>query len=175
MAFDFKKLLLASVLPLGIGVVLVILAEILLTLSLIITDSNAETIDLVSTAYSFFMIPLFLALYLWCGLRAVKRFNFDAVGAGWVTAFTYFVTGLFNLFLNVIIQAVIVSRDIAGSGVGAAESVLASSLFGGITGLSGVGLSAFCGIAIIIFGTMTNFVVGGTGALYAIKKSSRYE
>ena len=175
MAIDFRKLLLASVLPMGIGVVLVILGEILLTLSLVITDANADTVDLISSAYSFLMVPAFFALYFWCGMRSVKRFGFDAVGSGLVTALAYFVTGLINLFLNVIIQAVIVSRDIVGSGVGSAESALASSLFGGLVGLSGVGLSAFCGIALIIFGTMTNFVVGGAGAIFVLGKSAKFE
>lgn len=175
MALDYKRLLLASILPMGIGIVLVVLGEILSTLSLLITDSNAATMDTVSTAYSFLMIPIFFALYFWSGMRAVKRYSFDAVGAGSVTALAYFVAGFVNLALNVIIQAVIVSRDIVGSGVGAAESVLAASLFGGLVGLSGVGLSAFCGIALILFGTMTNFVVGGSGALYALKRSSRYD
>jgi hypothetical protein len=171
MAFDFRKLLMASVLVMGIGTVLVIIQEILATLSLVMTDSNAATVDLIGTAFSVLMVPVFFALYLWCGIRAAKKYGFDAVGAGWVCAFSYFVTSIVHLILNLILNLVIVSKAISGSGVGSAEAALAASLFGGIVGLSGVGLSAFCGLALIIFGTMTNFVVGGTGAILVLRKN----
>jgi hypothetical protein len=173
MALDFRKLLMASILVMGIGVILVIVEEILTALSLVVTDANADTVDLIATAFSVLMLPVFLVLYLWCGMRAAKRYGFDAVGAGWVTAFSYFVTSLVHLVLNLLLNLVIVSKAIAGSGVGSAESVLAASLFGGVVGLSGVGLAAFCGIALIFFGTMMNFVVGGTGAIFVLKKSMR--
>jgi hypothetical protein len=173
MGFDFRKLLMASILVTGIGVVLVIIQEILATLSLVMTDSNAATVDMIATAFAVLMLPVFFVLYLWCGMRAAKRYGFDAVGAGWVTAFSYFLASLVHLVLNLLLNLVIVSKAIAGSGVGSAESALAASLFGGIVGLSGVGLSAFCGIALIFFGTMMNFVVGGTGAILVLRKSIR--
>ncbi|HSB47489.1 MAG TPA: hypothetical protein VLD37_05725 [Candidatus Bilamarchaeum sp.] len=175
MSFDFKKLLMASILVMGIGVVLVIVGEILATLSLVVTGENAGTFDTISTVYSVLMIPVFFILYFWCGMRAAKRYNFDPVGSGWVTAFSYFITSLVHLVLNLLLNLVIVSKAIAGSGVGSAESVLASSLFGGVVGLSGVGLSAFCGIALIFFGTMMNFVVGGSGAIFVLRKTNKYD
>jgi len=49
---------------------------------------------------------------------------------------------------------------------------LASSLFGGAIGLSGIALSAVCGIGMLAVGVMINFVIGGFGALFALRKSS---
>jgi hypothetical protein len=40
-------------------------------------------------------------------------------------------------------------------------------------GMKGVGLSAVCGIGILLFGTVINFVVGGFGGIFALSGSRR--
>jgi hypothetical protein len=169
--FDFKKLALASLLTIGIGTVLIILAMILQLLSLVITDANNATIDLVSMAYSVFLFPVFLVLFFWTGMRGAKNYGFDAVGAGAVTSVSYFVIGAIELVLKMLLAVIVVSRPMGGAGLTSPEMALASSLFGGAIGLSGIALSAVCGIGILAIGVMLNFVIGGFGALFALRKS----
>ncbi len=170
-SFDIKKMLLASLLTIGIGVVLVILSVILELLSLVITDQNAGLVDMVNTGYLLVLFPIFLALYFWTGMRAVQNFQFDAVSAGAVAAFSYIVTALIELVLEIVLAVIIVSRPVGGVGFGSTEMVLATSLFGGMMGLSGVALSAVCGIGMVAIGALMNFVIGGFGALFALRKS----
>ena len=168
---DVKKILYASFITIGIGVVLVIISLILELLTFVITDSNSE---LVSLAYMIFLIilyPVFLGLFLWTGYRAAKSFSFDAVGAGGVSAFSYFVIGIVELVLQTILAAIIVTKPMGVGTFGSPQMALASSLFGGIVGMKGLALSAVCGIGILILGAMINFVLGGFGALFALRKS----
>ncbi|MDD5171987.1 MAG: hypothetical protein PHF60_03035 [Candidatus ainarchaeum sp.] len=171
--FDFKKMMLSSLLVIGIGLVLVILSVILRLLSMVITDPNlVGIIDIVGLAYTILMYPLFLGIYFWTGMRAAKAYGFDAVGAGLVTAFSYFVIACANLALNLILTLVGVAGPLESSGFGTLESSLMASLFEGMTGLKGVGLTALCGAGVIVFGIMINFVVGGFGGLFALRKYS---
>ncbi len=170
--FDFKKLLVASFLSIAGGLVLAFISIILQLLSLAISDSTGEIIDLASSAYAIVLFPIFLVLFFWTGMRAAKNYQFDLVGAGGVAAFSYFVVGFVERLLNIVLAVVVVSRPLGGTGFGSTEMVLASSLFGGMTGLSGVALSALCGFGMLAIGSTINFVVGGFGALFALRKSS---
>jgi hypothetical protein len=171
--FDFKKMMLSSLLVIGIGLVLVILSVILRLLTMVISDQGLMGIvDIVALAYALLMYPLFLAIYFWAGLRAAKAYGFDAVGAGIVSAFSYFVIACANLVLNLILTLVGVSGSLESTGFGTLESSLMASLFGGTAGLKGVGLTAVCGFGLIISGVMINFVVGGFGGLFALRKYS---
>ncbi len=170
MHVDVKKIALSSAVIIATGVVLVVLSLILQLLSLLINDSNGSIIDTVNAVYSIVLLPVFCGLYFWAGMRAVKKYGMDSVGAGLVAAFSYFVIASVRLLLNLILTFVVVSRLVDGSGFGSTESVVAASIFGGTAGLSGVGLSAVCGIGIILFGTMVNFVVGGSGGLFALRR-----
>ncbi len=170
-SFDYRRFILASALVIIIGIVLVILSLILQLLSVVVTDSNAATIEAVSSIYSLAMIPIFLVLFFWSGMRAAKRYGFDAVGGASVAAFSYVVIGLVQLVLNLLLSVVVISKGIAAPGFGSAEAALVASLFSGASGLSGIGLSAVCGLGIIITGAVVNFVVGGAGALFALRKT----
>ena len=170
-AFDVRRFVLASALIIIIGIVLVILGTILQLLGVVITGSNSATLELISMAYSVLMLPAFLLLFFWSGMRAARRYNFDAVGAAGVAAFSYVVIAIVQLVLNIILSVVFVSKGIAAPGVGSAEAALAASLFSGASGLNGIGLSAVCGVGVIITGAMINFVIGGAGALFALRKS----
>lgn len=170
-SFDYRRFILASALVIIIGIVLVILGMILQLLSVVMSQSDAATVEMVSSVYSVVMIPVFLALFFWSGMRAAKRYGFDAVGGASVAAFSYVVIGLIQLVLNLILSVVVISKGIAAPGFGSAEAALVASLFSGASGLSGIGLSAVCGIGIIVTGAVINFVVGGAGALFALRKT----
>ena len=128
--------------------------------------------DLISTIYAFLLYPLLFALYLWAGVRAVRKYNFDAIGAGIVAAFSQFITGFIQIAIGVILSIVILSRFSTGSGFATPESVVAAALFSNVSGMQGVGLSAICGMGMLIFGTVVNFVVGGFGGLVALAKTN---
>ncbi len=170
-SFDFKRFLLASALVVIVGVVLVIIGTILQLLGVVITDANASTVQLISSVFAVAEIPLFLILFFWSGMRAAKAFSFDAVGAASVTAFSYAIIAVIQLVLDILLSIIVVSKGIATPGFGSAEAALAASLFSGASGLSGIGLSAVCGVGVIVIGALINFVIGGAGALFALRKT----
>jgi hypothetical protein len=171
-SIDFRRIVLAGFLTMGAGIALVVLSTILQLLSLAISDGNEELIDTIYSAYLLLLYPVFFGLYFWTGMRAVKRFGFDAVGAATVVTLSHVVVGLVKLVLNLLLAIIVVSRPFEGGGVGSTEAAVAASLFGGAVGLSGVGLSAVCGIGLLLIGASINFVVGGFGALYALRRSA---
>src|SRR5512135_2031112 len=130
-SFDYRRFILSSALVIIIGIVLVILNLILQLLSVVITDSNAATIEFISMVYSVAMIPVFFVLFFWSGMRAARRYNFDAVGAAGVASFSYVVIGLVQLVLNLLLSVIVVSKGIAAPGLGSAEAALVATLFSG--------------------------------------------
>jgi len=171
--FDLKKMALASLLVIGMGLVLVILSVLLRLLSMVITDpAMANVIDMVGMAYTVLLLPVFFLLFFWAGFRAASAYGFDAVGAGIVAAFSYFVCACAHLALNMVLTLVVVAKPLGGSGFGTLESSLAASLFGSMIGMTGVGLTAVCGAGVIVMGVLMNFVVGGFGGLFALRKST---
>ena len=64
----------------------------------------------------------------------------------------------------------VVKGPLDAVGFGSTEMVVASSIFGGLIGLSGVALSSVCGFGMLILGSMVNFVVGGFGALFTLNR-----
>ncbi len=172
--FDFKKMFLASLLVIGMGVVLVILSVVLRLISMVVTDPGIIGIlDIAGWAYALLLIPLFLAIYFWAGMRAAKSYGFDAVGAGIVAAFSSLVVGIIQQALDMLLTLVVVARPMDSAGFGTLESALAASLFGGMIGLKGVGLTAVCGAGVVLFTAAVSFVVGGFGGLFALRKYSR--
>ena len=167
---DMRKVMLASFLTIGIGIVLSIFSIILELLSLILTEDIGNYVDIAYSLYLLLMFPVFLGLFLWTGLRAVKSFNFDVVGAGYITAFCFFTIGLVEQILHMILAIIVVKGPLDAVGFGSTEMVVASSIFGGLMGLSGVALSSVCGFGMLIFGSMVNFVVGGFGALFILNR-----
>ncbi len=171
-AIDFKRMLLASLMTIGVGVVLVILSLILQLLSLVINSPEyGGIIDMAAVAYSLLLFPIFLAIFFVTGMRAARNYGFDAVGAGAVSAFSFAVVSAVQLVLGIILAAVMVARPTGASSFATPEMALASTLFGGFVGLSGVALSAVCGAGLIVLGSLINFVIGGFGALFALRKS----
>ncbi|MFH0738144.1 MAG: hypothetical protein V1827_06345 [Candidatus Micrarchaeota archaeon] len=165
---DTRKVLMASFLIIGIGIVLSIISIILQLLSLTLTEQMGDTISLIASVYLLLMFPVFFVLFFWTGIRAAKSYGFDAVGAGIVAAFSFFVIGLVERLLNLLLAVIVVKGPLDAVGFGSTEMIVASSIFGGLMGLSGVALSTVCGFGMLIFGTAINFVVGGVGAIFAL-------
>lgn len=164
---EIKKTLLASLLIIGIGVLLVVISIILQVASLLITGPRGEILSLATTIYTYLVVPLFIILYFWAGMRAVKKYKLDAVGGATVAAFSYFVTGLINLILTMLLSLLIVGKVLNVTGFRSLESVLAASLLGDLAGAVGMAASAACGIGLLVIGTLINFVIGGLGGLFA--------
>ncbi|MEW6748920.1 MAG: hypothetical protein AB1295_04400 [Candidatus Micrarchaeota archaeon] len=167
---DVRRILTASLLTIGIGIVLSILSMILQLLSTIITDDIGDILDITNGLYLLILFPLFFVLFFWTGIRAVKLYGFDVMEAGYITAFSYFMIGLVEMVLHILLAILLVRGPLDTVGFGSTEMVIASSIFGGLIGLSGVALSAVCGFGMLVFGSMVNFVVGGFGALFILNR-----
>ncbi|VVC02459.1 Uncharacterised protein [Candidatus Bilamarchaeum dharawalense] len=168
--FDFKKMLLASLLIIAIGIVFSVISIILQIIPVVTPEDLLSTVSLIGMIYTILLFPIFVVLFLWSGMRAAKNYGFDVVGAGFVAAFSYFIIAMVNLLVNAVLALIVVSKPIDNFGFGSLESVISSVLFSGVTGISGVGLSALCGLGITLVGIMINFVVGGLGAWIVLRK-----
>jgi len=159
----------ASVLAICIGIVLVIISIILkLIPALIIGSEFVDIITLISAAYEFLMLFIFLLLYFWTGMRAVKRFGLDVVGAGGASAVAFVVTGIVNLILSALLGVLMLSHVLPPTGLVSPEAVVVASIFGDAAkGAVGLGLSNLCGIVFLAVGALINFAIGGFGGLFA--------
>ncbi len=168
MKLDIKKVVQGSLIFAGVGIVLVIMSMVLQLLSLIVTDANGDIVQLIVMGYSLILIPGFFILYFFAGMRAVKVHGLDAVGAGAVAAFSYFVAGLCHVILETLLNLLVVSGLIpGGAGCGSAGSIISAQIFGEVAGMVGVLVPAVCGIGLLLVGTLINFVIGGFGGLFA--------
>lgn len=171
MKLDIKRVLKGSLIFAGLGLVLVILTLILQLLTLIITGEYADYVQIIALVFAFAVIPLYLVMYFIAGIRAVKKHGLDAVGAGFVSAFSYVVAAAAHLFFDFLLNTLIVSGLIpGGAGLGSSSSILAAQVFGDITGPFGLGASLLCGFGLIAVGALINFVIGGLGGLFAQRK-----
>lgn len=167
---DVRRVLTASFLTIGIGIVLSILSMILHLLSTLLTEGIGDIFGILNGLYLLLLFPLFLGLFFWTGIRAVTLYGFDMIEAGYIAAFSYFVIGLVEIVLHILLAILLVQGPLDTIGFGSTEMVVASSIFGGLIGLSGVALSAVCGFGMLMFGCMVNFVVGGFGALFILNR-----
>jgi len=172
MPLDLKRIVFASALISALGILLVVISLILQLASLLITSDTAKLINQIDTVYEFMLYPVMFCLFLWAGYRAVRKYKFDAIGAGLVSAFSCLVVGAFQLCVIIILSLVIINRFASGIAFATPESVLAGALFPNTTDMAGVGLSSICGVGILIYGVVINFVVGGLGGLFALSRGS---
>ncbi len=170
MPLDLKKIVFASALISAVGILLVVISLILQLASLLITSETTHLINQIDTIYEFMLYPLMFCLFFWAGYRAVKKYKFDAIGAGFVAAFSCFVIGAFQLCVVIVLSIVIISRFASGTAFATPESVLAGALFPNTTDMAGVGISSICGVGILVYGMVINFVVGGLGGLFALSR-----
>ncbi len=170
MKLDIRRVIKGSLIFIGVGFIFVIISMILQLLTLIITDANAEIVQLIALGYSLLMVPVFLVMYVLAGMRAVKTNGLDPVGAGALAAFAYLVTSIIHLGFDFMLNLLVISGLIpGGAGFGSAGAVVSSQIFGGMVGFAGIGVAALCGFGLILVGTLINFVVGGVGGLIASK------
>jgi len=167
MALNMKSILKASLLIIVIGIVFVVLALILRLIPVLLTGPESETVSLVSTVFSFLLIPIYLAVFFWGGYRATKKFKLDAIHAGAVSALAFFVVGIVQLFLEMILGLLFASHVLAGTFVSGGAALAATVFDATAEGGAGILLSGLCGIAMISIGTLINFVIGGAGSLLA--------
>ncbi|MBU0533133.1 hypothetical protein KKB44_06590 [Candidatus Micrarchaeota archaeon] len=166
MALNIKNILRSSLLIIIIGLVLVISSLILRLLPVVLTTLDVNLLSTISMTYSFILFAIFFLLYFWAGIRAVKSYRLDTVGAGLVSAFSFFVTGIFHLLLETVLGLLFASHVIAGTfvsgGATIATAVFGDAAIGGV----GIGLASVCGLGILALGTLMNFAIGGFGALF---------
>ncbi|MFH1521086.1 MAG: hypothetical protein ABID61_05565 [Candidatus Micrarchaeota archaeon] len=168
--FDFKKLLLASLVIIGIGIVLTILSTILKVLPAVVPDDLDSTISFISMVFSLLLYPIFFLLYFWSGVRASKNYGFDLVGAGYVAAFSYFIVTIISIIVNTLLGLIVLAKPIGNFAFGSIETVFSSILFSEVSDFGGVGISALCGVGIAIIGALMNFVIGGVGGWLVLRR-----
>jgi len=162
---DLKKVISASSISIGAGLLLVLLTVILLLFPLLLPDSLQEIMSIVNLAFFILKIPIFFGLFFWTGFRAVKKFGFDAVGAGGVAAFAYFVCALVELFVNFILSLLVSVNILGPVAFKSMETTIAATVFSSTAGPTGILFSLLCGIGIMVIGVLLNFAVGAVGAL----------
>lgn len=168
---DIMKIAKASLLPIVVGLLLVGIYLVLQAVPIFVSDSSIVNIlRTISMVYTYLMIPLYILVYFWAGMMAVKKFGLDSIGAGLTSAFAYLVTGLANLAFGVLLNLIVLAQVIPGIDFRSPESVLAASILGDLEGRSGVAVTAICGVALIAIGVLLNFVIGGLGGLFVLTR-----
>lgn len=170
---DIRNIFGASMLPIIISVLLVIGFVVLEVLSFVVDQSLIGTVSLLTSIYLYAMFPVHFVVFLWAGARSVRKYRLDAIGAGMVASFTYFVAATFNLLVTSLIGLLVIKEYVDIPGFRSTESTLAASLIGDVAGTSGVGISFLCGAGMIIMGMLANFVIGSFGGLVTTPRSSR--
>jgi hypothetical protein len=178
MKMNVKNMLRASLPLIGIGVVLVVIGLVLQLASLLLTGPHDIIVmlpvlgstsipELADAAFSYLAYPLFLILYFWGGMRGVKHYRLDTVGSAVSVAFAYVVTGVLDLAFGLVLSLLVINNILQTARYGSMESSMTIALLGETTGATGIALTGLCGIGIIAFGALMNFVVGGVGAIFA--------
>ncbi|MBU0591907.1 hypothetical protein KKF81_04055 [Candidatus Micrarchaeota archaeon] len=183
---NIKGILRASFLAIGLGICVIIISMILQLLVIVASDSIGQTyfsveitesivnnVRFINTIFGILVFPLFLVLYFWTGMRAVKKYGLDAIGGASAAAFAYVVSGFGQLMLATVLNLVIMTKVIGGMAFGSTEAIIAANLFDDVSGMTGLGISAICGIGLILLGAMVVFVIGGIGGLFAARKGKR--
>ncbi|MDD5171988.1 MAG: hypothetical protein PHF60_03040 [Candidatus ainarchaeum sp.] len=177
---DFKKILSASLMIIGIGVALVLIQGILDVVS-VLAPANLGPVPLglilglVRLGYWLLTFLLFAALYTWAGMRAVKNYGLDPVSGGVISALSHAVVCVISIIVNIgvgLIGAGSVAVGMAGSG-GAGAAV--GALLGGVGFMVGSALTLVVGAVCLFGGIVLNFGLGFLGGTLAQKKPAPVE
>ena len=163
---DFRKIVDASKLIIGFGIALVILSFVLSVVLTIVLSSFLKEIGVVIVILNMVIVALlFLGLYFWAGMRAVKNYGLDPIGAGVVAAFSYLMVAAVHFVIDLILR-LILSGWIAGIGLGGeyASEFLA---IGGLIGLMNITISVLWTVLAVPLGVVINLFVGILGGWYA--------
>ncbi|MFA5412383.1 MAG: hypothetical protein WC350_03510 [Candidatus Micrarchaeia archaeon] len=153
------KIIEASKLPVGLGLVVILISVVIAAISLLGGDTVKSVMALVSLVYGIASYLIFLLLFAWAGYRAVKKFGLDLVGAAAVGALSAGAVGLVALVLNFIVLAVVL-------GAAAATTPESGASTAAIAGIAGV-ISVVFGIFWIIGSVVVNAGVAAIGGLLA--------
>jgi hypothetical protein len=175
---DIKNVLRASLPLIGIGIILVIISVVLQLASLLLTGpkdimvvlpllGDTSVPDLASTAFTYFLYPLFFILYFLGGMRGIKKYRLDTIGSATSAALAYVVTGVLHLALGTLMNLLVINGIIAPMRYSSRDSTMATALFGELGGAIGIASAAICGIGVLLIGALMNFVVAGFGAIIA--------
>jgi hypothetical protein len=175
---DIRNMLRASMPLIMMGIVLVLVSFALQVASLLLTGPKdivmvlpvlgaTSVPELASTAFSYLLYPIFFVVYLWGGIRGIKRYRLDTTGSALAVALSYVVAGFLNLALGVLISLLVINDIIHTLRFGTLESTLATVVFGETAGAMGIAFTGLCGVGILAIGALMNFVVGGVGAIIA--------
>ena len=161
---DLRKIVAASRFTIGIGVVLVLISFAIPALALLpLSSSVKELLGYAVIGYTLIMIPIFLGLYFWTGMRAVKNYGLDELSAGAVSAFSYLVVAIVYFILEVLVRLAIAGWM---AGLGGEEFFPEFVAISGLIGIMGLAISVLWAVIAIPLGVIINFIVGVLGALY---------
>lgn len=172
---DFKKVLSASLMIMGIGVALVLVQAILSVAAIIVPDIGGIPIklvfSLVGIAFWAVSFLLFAGLYVWAGMRAVKSYGLDPLGGGIVSALSHLVVGVISIIVDLVVGVISAGSTVATmAGSGGATGAAAGALVGGL-GLMLSSAMTIMGGAICLFGGLVlNLGLGFLGGTLAQKK-----
>jgi hypothetical protein len=158
---EYHRVLEASKEVMTIGIALVAL-DFLLRLANFFLTSFGNIFGWIMNAYALILLVAFFCLYAWAGMRAVRLYKMDLVGAGMVAATAYLVTSIVNYILGMLGLLLLWGK------VGlTSPDPLSGAAFGGlmlgVTGILDTGITVF----VILIGIVMNFVVGAGGGAIA--------
>lgn len=154
-----SKIIEASKLPMGIGLVVILISMVIAAISLFGGDAVKQVVGIVSLAYGISSYLIFMLLFGWAGYRAVKKFGLDLMGAAAVGALSALAVGIAGLVLSFVMLAVAVGAAAATT----TDSGTSTAAFAGVFGI----ISVMLGIFWIIGSTVINAVVAAIGGLLA--------
>lgn len=99
-----------------------------------------------------------MAIILYAGFSGAKK-GLSMVDCGLVGLLIYAVVGLIMGAIQIVLQLLGIGAGVVTSGDAA------TGLLGGMFGLGGVAIGAFCGIGVYLGGLLLNFAIGAIGGL----------
>ncbi|NYZ74126.1 hypothetical protein H0O00_03210 [Candidatus Micrarchaeota archaeon] len=174
---DFKKILSASLMIMGIGVVLVIIQGILDVVAVLAPADVGPVplgllLTIIKTGYWLLSFLLFAGLYFWAGMRAVKSYGLDPMSGGVISALSHAVVCIISIIVNIVVGLVGAggfALNMAGQGGAMGGAV--GALLGGLGFMVGGAITLVIGGVCLVGGIILNFGLGFGGGTFAEKKT----
>jgi hypothetical protein len=178
---DFKKILSASLMIIGIGVALVVIQGILDVLALVVPATIGPIplrtlFVILKIGYWALSFLLFAGLYVWAGMRAVKSYGLDPISGGLVSAFSHTISCIISIVVNIVVGLVGAggfALGMAGSGGEGAAAI--GALLGGVGFMFGSAMTLVLGGVCLFGGIVLNLGLGFAGGTFAEKKPAIVE
>jgi len=170
---DFNKIRTGILIPTAIGCAIILFGFLFRLVLLFIVDQVTEYVDqdmmnIINILISLASFAAFLGLFLWTGYRATRKYHADVTEAGVITAVTYTLIAVVDLFFTVVLigmnAAEIGDASIISYGLGGEMSRI---LLEDTLGIAGI---PCCALGLIPLGILINFIVGGAGGMLGEKK-----